>query len=185
MSEAADKFIARMLVVYGQPDTADDEMFVAEYKRILSNYPADVLDAAVVRLLKTRKYRTWPTIADCVTVAEAVCADKAREQKAPIIAGEARRKAELVEAVMRSEMAKTAAREGWILGLKGFVETHNRRPRDYEIFDIKETSEFVAKCAAGAVDMGVAHQALLKLANAMLARREKLAKQVLGESDHA
>lgn len=175
----AKAFIKRMTVVYGAPDTDDVPAFLGEYIRQLKTYSDDVLDAALDRMLRTRRYKSWPTIADCLSAVHDVLALRGAAASSPPPKEVTFKK--LAEDILSEPIAVQAARDGWILGLYDYVSKHGSKPSISTIHELKDNAKFVDRCAAGAVDMGVAHGALLKLANSLLERREKLAKRVLGE----
>ena len=61
----------RLSAVYGRPKETDDIAgFTREYERAVQNYTESELDEAAAFLLRTRKYKTWPTVGECVTAAE-------------------------------------------------------------------------------------------------------------------
>ena len=175
----AKAFIKRMTVVYGAPDTDDVSAFLGEYIRQLKQYSDDVLDAALDRMLRTRRYKTWPTIADCIAAAHEVSALRGEHRSEPNKTFGFKDEA---EAIMKDPIATQAAREGWVLGLYDYVFKHGGKPSLSAIHELKDDAKFVDRCAAGAVDMGACHGALLTLANTMLAKREALANRVLGDA---
>ena len=64
------KFSERLLLLFGQPNSFDDEAYVREYERLLKSYTPDIIDDAIDRLARSHKYPGWPKIADCVAAAE-------------------------------------------------------------------------------------------------------------------
>jgi hypothetical protein len=174
----ATAFMKRMVLVYGAPDTEEPEAFVAEYVRILKSYSDDILNAALDRLLKTRKFKTWPSIAECVGAAE-------DENAARVAANKPKKKPtefpKEADEILMTPLGAKAAHEGWVLGLYDHVFRHGSRPSQSEIYDLIDNAKFVDRCAAGAVDMGVAHVKLLELAKNMLIRRESLARRALSQ----
>lgn len=174
----ASKFMKRMVLVYGAPDTDEPEAFVGEYIRLLKGYSDEVLDAALDRLLKTRKFRTWPSIADCVSAAEDESAFRHLATRKGAAPTDFKKEA---EEILSTPLGAKAAHEGWILGLYDHVERKGSRPNQYEINDLIESASFVDRCAAGAVDMGATHASLMRLAKNMLVRREGLARRALNQ----
>jgi hypothetical protein len=63
-------FSERLLILFGQPKSIDDEAFVREYERLLKSYSPEIIDDAIDRLARSHKYPGWPKIADCVAAAE-------------------------------------------------------------------------------------------------------------------
>lgn len=171
------RFMERMVLVYGAPESDDPPEFMREYARMLKDYRDDVLDAAMDRLLRTRKFKTWPTIAECLTAADDVITSRARSVPR---SNETIGYPERADAVLKTELATRAANEGWVLGLYDFVRESGKTPRDFEIHELMDSAKYVDRCAAGTIDMGVAHSALLQMARKMIIRREGLARTVLG-----
>ncbi len=63
-------FTDRLLILFGSPNTMDDDLLITEYKRLLKSYPSEIIDGAVDRLARTHKFAGWPKIAECVAAAE-------------------------------------------------------------------------------------------------------------------
>lgn len=171
-------FIDRMMLVYGEPDSDDPKAFMGEYARMLKGYSESVLNDALDRLLRTRKFKTWPTIAECVGAAEDVTAARAAANRKPDRPTDFTREA---EDVLKSDLGAKAAHEGWVLGLYDHVQRYGRKPTHQEVHELMDSAKYVDKCAAGVVDMGVAHAALLKLSRNILIRREELARRALNQ----
>ena len=188
MSEfKSNKMLARFGLAYGPPskDPREAVAFLSEFARLLSKYDAAELEAAADKVIVSRKFRTWPTIGDAIAALEDARADS-RERNLPEFRtafaypdwshAAVRRAAELI----RSSMGERAAREGWIVGLHDYCRKNGRLPWQYEIGPMIDSAEFVARCAAGAEDMGVMHKALMKLGQDFLVKRERLAQIALG-----
>lgn len=67
-----DKMIARFMAVYGEPRTTDPEMFLAEYRKALTPYSAEILEAATDRLILSSAF--WPKPAEAIAEAQRVIA---------------------------------------------------------------------------------------------------------------
>lgn len=63
-------FTERLLILFGQPNSIDDDELIAEYERLLKSYSPEIVDAAIDRLARSYKYPGWPKVADCVEAAE-------------------------------------------------------------------------------------------------------------------
>lgn len=70
MTTPAPSFTDRLLVLFGAPNSSDDDLLMKEYQRLLKSYPSEIINGAVDRLARTHKYAGWPKIADCVAAAE-------------------------------------------------------------------------------------------------------------------
>lgn len=75
-------FTERLLILFGHPNSIDDEAFVREYERLLKSYQPDIIDVAIDRLARTHKYAGWPKIADCVAAAEDALEARAWKERA-------------------------------------------------------------------------------------------------------
>jgi len=71
-SPKTNLMLQRLGVIYGVPESTDPQAFVAEYAHLTRQYVDSELEEAAERLLKTRKYKTWPTVAECVNALEDV-----------------------------------------------------------------------------------------------------------------
>lgn len=76
------KFSERLLLLFGPPNSIDDEAFAREYERLLKSYQPDIIDAAVDQLARTHKYPGWPKVADCVAAAEDALEARAWKERA-------------------------------------------------------------------------------------------------------
>jgi hypothetical protein len=59
-----DDFITRMTVLYGPPDTIDNEMFLDEYRAVLKGNEGRILKRAGDIIRDTQVRRFWPTPAE-------------------------------------------------------------------------------------------------------------------------
>lgn len=59
-----DDFITRMTVLYGPPDTIDNEMFLDEYRAVLVGNDGKILKRAGDIIRDTQVRRFWPTPAE-------------------------------------------------------------------------------------------------------------------------
>lgn len=55
-----DELIHRMLVLFGSPDTADDEIFIKEYRAVVGQPSPRVLDVAFSIIRDEQEFKTWP-----------------------------------------------------------------------------------------------------------------------------
>lgn len=190
MSEfVTNALLKRLGLLYGPPSTDANQAkaIIAEYARLMGQYSEGELLAAADRVVTKRKFKSWPTIGDCIEVLEDHRAE-VHEQNAP------ERKAEpthpewsdaafaAADKLIDCEMGRKAAREGWILSLHDFCRRERKLPSHYQTGALIESARFVDHCAAGAIDMGLCHASLRKFADEFLVKRERLAKRVLGEA---
>lgn len=105
MSEPVkNPLLARLMGVYGRPkETEDVNAFMAEYARAMRGYVDSELNEAADLLLAKRKYKTWPSIAECVEAVEDVRL-KRRSQTAATKYQEHQRAAATVKTYTEAEL---------------------------------------------------------------------------------
>lgn len=59
-----DEFIARLLLLYGPPDSPNDEAFIEEYRAMLDKVDVRLLKPASDQIVATHTRRGWPTPAE-------------------------------------------------------------------------------------------------------------------------
>lgn len=62
--------VKRLLVLFGEPKTDDPEAFIAEYRNAVQDVDPNVLKLAGDLIVRERKYRSWPTVADMLDVVD-------------------------------------------------------------------------------------------------------------------
>jgi hypothetical protein len=69
----------RLTLMYGQPPVPVEsrQAYAAEWRRALEGTAPDILQEATDRLIRTRRYRTWPTIGDVIHAIGQVGAERA------------------------------------------------------------------------------------------------------------
>lgn len=177
-----DAFFGPLIAVLGEPNTPDPERFLAEYGRMLRGYGAQELAEAADHILATYKGPArWPRIPDCIEAAEQARERLAfkRKQSKPVEDDYFARANAAEMAMIDSQISHAAAREGWANGLRDFIMEKRRLPQEHEIYRLKENAEFIDRCAAGTIDMGIIHDSLQKLAQKMVDRRYAIADRVL------
>lgn len=63
--------VKRLAVMFGEPKTEDSEGFLFEYINATKGTPKDILTAAADVIIKQRKFRAWPTVAECLDAIDA------------------------------------------------------------------------------------------------------------------
>jgi len=187
-SHAFSAMLERLLLMYGAPETDDAEAYLGEYARQLRNYSVDELSRATDIIFRSRRFKTWPTIGECIQAAE-----EAREQlkeKHPSTPYADNSMWSTAAQAWADEMARkgdgrVAAEDGWILSLHHYLRREyatgrKRPPSQAHIVSIQETARFVDRCAANEIDMGPQHDALLRLARNIIVRRQALAQRLFG-----
>lgn len=189
MPDIHGRFIRPLIALYGEIGTDDADLVFRVYEEQLKGYPDVVLDAAFKHVAGTHmpsKRNPWPSPAACKRACEKALHEKQIKEppapekpRYPEWSHEAIR---FADDLVMCDMGQRAAREGWVLGLHDFCRNKRRLPHDGETHEIIKNSRFIDRVSAGAEDAGFAKHSIAKLANSMLAKREKLAKRVLGES---
>lgn len=87
MSEV-DAFLRRMIVLYGPPDTADEDLFYDEYRAILGRADPALLVRTGDTIRDTLTVRRWPTPAEVLTAIRAVAGPPKTPEHKPLDAGE-------------------------------------------------------------------------------------------------
>lgn len=64
--------LKRLTAVYGAPETPNPDGFMAEYTRQMRNFVESECEAAADDLIAKRKYKTWPTVKECLDALEDV-----------------------------------------------------------------------------------------------------------------
>lgn len=191
MSIAVSKFITD-LALHFPPKHARPELetaWIRSMAEALRGYPAKVLEDAARQIIATRKYTSFPLPAECKQACNAVAEYQqflVRSQTLPTFRSSTgdewtTERVKLAYDLIKSGMGKEAAKDGWILALWNFARKNQRLPQGTEISackrEAKEFDETYAKCVKGGWPEAKKWEAL---GASMLAKREKLAGEVLG-----
>lgn len=68
------KVIKRLMNVFGAPNSPDQNAFFDEFDKALRGYTADVLEAAVDRVMKVHVFASWPTVGEVTEAVQSVLA---------------------------------------------------------------------------------------------------------------
>jgi hypothetical protein len=68
---SSNPLVKRLAIVFGEPKTEDPAGFLGEYASAFKGTPKDTLDVAADVIIKQRKYRNWPTVAECLEAIDA------------------------------------------------------------------------------------------------------------------
>lgn len=186
-----NKMIARLAIVYGQPDSPDPVAFLEEFSKLLANYSEKTLDEATDKVLKKHRGRQWPTPAECIAACDEVLQfDRAAEARRPATienypdwSHDAIARA---NKLIQSPMGRQAAKEGWISALWDYCRVSGDLPdSEAAISHCKSVArgfdEAYAQVCRGE-GLPMLNAALKKLGDSMLERRNKLAALALGEA---
>jgi hypothetical protein len=198
--------MAKLGVHFGMPDkdTRHARKIITEYARLMVNYSDNELSEAADIVLRRHRFRTWPSIAECIKALEDYRAS-VHEKTAPEMDRRlnaypewSKERIEKADHLIKCDLGRKAAQEGWIHGLHDFCRNHDRLPKDHEIQKIMQSARFIDRFMAGETDrcdldlppnsdgeislqMNRATMGMLRtLGNSLLAKREKLREEVLG-----
>lgn len=187
MGDVASKFMDRLVALYGELGTDDQDLVIEVYVKQLEGFDDEVLSQAFEKVAGSympSKRNPWPAPSICKKTCERVLADRKATQpqkpEPPKYPDWTQSAFAQADRLLVGPIAERAAREGWVLGLHDHYRKTPAPPSELEIRDMIANAQFVDRCAAGAVEMGKCHQALQNMANGFLAKREKLARRVLG-----
>lgn len=131
-SHVREAFIEPLIACYGLPKSDRPELFFAEVMAALEHYQRADLQSAKTLILRRHKF--WPRIAECLDVINEVIEARSRPGVAPIQypTWTAERFAQ-ADVLVRSELGKHAADEGWISPLWDFCREKLRLPEGEEV----------------------------------------------------
>lgn len=190
MSQAITKFLEAVLLHY-PPYRWDEEQEKSWSKTMiveLRGFGPAVLDKAITNMIRTRKDRRTPLVAECVQA----CVEAKRwidiesgKQDLPLekqkTVGEySDDRVRLANDLVMSPLGKQAAKEGWIGVLHGFCRRNLRMPMGQEIADCKREAQEFDKIYAVSVKGGWPQaREFEKLGAKMLRKRQELTDMVL------
>lgn len=178
--------IKRLLIVFGKPDTSDVKAYLAEVALATNGFAEGVQDDACTEIMKHHKSRVFPTPAQCRKACEDVVEQRgqAAMRKPLPVFHPAWSKPVMAKAdsLIRGPLGKRAADEGWILSLHDFCRNEQRLPVNFEISGcMNSAKEFDNAYRMAQETPGPMGAAMVKLGNAMLARRDRCARVTDGE----
>lgn len=193
MSEIkSNKMLAKLGVMYGPPsrDPKESIALIGEYARLMAQYSDSELEAAGDKLVRTRKFKTWPTVGECIEVLEdnrtaayeRSAPERTIEQSYPEWSPAA-----IAHANKRviGTLGRKAAQEGWCLGLHRFYAEEfakgykTSEPSNKQIASMMDAAKFVDRCVAGEVNLGVADREARSWADGILVKRKNVADLAL------
>lgn len=176
--------ISRLLVVFGDPDSENVPGYLTEVAKSIEGFSQDVKDDACTYLMKTHKSQRFPTPALCRAACEHVVHE--RGQAAPREPGKldhadwTKHAIAKADALIVSDIGRRAADAGWVLALHDFCRKRGRLPLPHEIDKLRQSARGFDD-AYGSLDGHPRAGVLRKLADSMLARRDKYARMAHGE----
>lgn len=181
MSERAFKhFIDPLIAVFDKPPGENPSAFFAVLAEEMDAFDDDRLESAVKIIRTNRKYRSFPTIAECKSTAMAAVVVTQCE---PVKFGDEHRVSReawiKARQLCRSDIGRQADGAGWLPALLEFCEANGRLPSGAETDRVKDRSarsEDVLSAARGGPLFGM----LCKFRELMLTRAHA---QVFGEDE--
>jgi hypothetical protein len=184
VSEKTQKFLVRIGNVW--PKRLEDEnvdAWVTEWENALKQFEAWVIEAAATRIIHDRTQAGFPFPAEVRRVCYQVLADDKSSKPTLDVAPDKGNPYKLASELIKCELGRRAAREGWVLTLRDFVVRNGRLPQgDIEIKKlIKIRDQFqqnLIDCIDG--NGGLLGGPLAKLGRSMAKKEYDLAQRVLG-----
>ena len=176
MSDPQKSFIEPMLAVFDGPPGGNPGEFFASLTEDLARFSDDHLAASARSLRSSRKYRTFPTIAECLDAARNAVVPGSSSSQSQGYGNqdhnlEWQQKLEAFR-LCRNPVGYRARKEGWIVAMFDFCREYGRAPAGREIeICIEQARASVAgmeECRGTPI-----YASLVSLRRAMIARREK------------
>jgi hypothetical protein len=165
-------------------DPDGEEAWVASWIRAFKSYQPWILEAATIRIIEGRSERSHPIIADVKKVCHEILREDAESKPelrvAPPGPGDVFK---LANDLIRGDLGKRAAREGWALTLRDFIVKHQRLPDGR--LEIERIIGIRDKFLMNLIDCiegrgGFFGHDLIKLGKSMARREYEIAQRVLG-----
>lgn len=185
--QAVQKMLDELGLHFPKRIDADEEIeeaWVSSWVRAFKNFEPWVLEAATIRIIEGRTERSHPIISDVKKVCyEVIREDAETKPKLPTEAKSVGDSYRLAAELIKGELGKRAAREGWVLTLRDFVVNNHRLPegqleinrligiRDKFLMNLND-------CIEGRG--GLFGAPLAKLGRSMVKREYEIAQRVLG-----
>lgn len=84
-----DQFFNRLIVLYGHPESADDDAFLEEYREMLAGIDAGVLKRAGDVIRNSHARRGWPTPGEVRRAVDAAAAEIEQQRRRFVVEPEA------------------------------------------------------------------------------------------------
>lgn len=183
MSEKVEKVLARLGNIW--PKRLDDDGvsdFLNDWESSLSKFEGWVIDAAATRLIQSRTKTTFPFPREMIDACNEVLADDRRGKPELLAKSAPVDPYKLADDLMRGELGKRAALEGWALTLRDFIADNHRLPEEGEVRRLIATRDKflnnLRDCIAGRG--GMFGGGLATLGRSMVKREHEIAARLLG-----
>lgn len=177
--------VEMLLTVWGEPNSTDADKYLAQVAKAVEGYSDEIQRKAAEHLSQNYRSSRYPLPADCrkacMTIAEEMSDGSKRVAINPYPEWSRKRIAS-ADAMMRSELGKRAADEGWALGLHDFLRNNQRHPTEYEAANIIRASRLFDEAYEAASNNNTPLGRMLKqLGDEMLRKRELSVNIAYGE----
>lgn len=187
MGSVQENFVMPLRVFFDDPVPAEGSSVELFYKALAEDlcfYSDRCLELAVIEIRTTRKWKTFPSIAECVDacrkIHDQLSAPEIRNAppKEPYPEWSERRQKRAVEIMTGSvglPLAVRAMEKGWLLTLWDFCREHERLPNRNEVDRIVTKLKIAARRT---IEGGGVTKAMKPLQEAMDRRRDAIAAAV-------
>jgi len=181
VKSSSDGLISRLTNVYGEPRSDDPVGYLRELRAALAGWDEHTLNTAASRLIKVAKF--WPRPAEIIEIAEQIAAEKVLPRQNPTEHGDFTTQA-FVDAnrLIRSDLGKQAAKEGWVGQLHDFCRRTRALPNERQIRDLKHEARLFDEAYTACVEGrgGTLNDALKRMGDSFIEKRARLAQIVEG-----
>lgn len=177
----SNRLLARLCVVYGQPDSPNPAAYLAEISHLIERgkYTNAELENAGDRVIANHRGRSFPTPGEIISAcADTRAAKSETVPETPVDPQWSNASFAIADRLIKTPMGRVAATEGWILSLHDFIRREHRLPEPREIGPIKARARgfddaYAEVCRGGG---GVCSAALKRLGDTFLDKRAKYAR---------
>lgn len=175
MSEAVDRFLQRLIDLYGEPNRDNPAGFLSELSHAIGPQTAVDLDKAFNRVIDEHKARGWPSPGVIVNAVRSIRNE--RSERTPQQSAAEIFDVTIPHRRMCGPLADRAVSEGWHLGMNQFIYETGRLPGPRRIEKLKRGQKFIDDVASGdwQGEAGmIGRAAVFDMAAKYLDRRQKL-----------
>jgi hypothetical protein len=181
------EFIDALLRHFAKRHRSEDEsaQWMREMVQSVTGTDSRVLATAYVLILDEHDERAFPLPAQIkawlVRAAEKVYPEHQASLNKAANADWQQRAEQAERMMVGKPITREAIEQGWVLGLREHVAATGQFPMPNQIHRIRQNMEFVARAAAGTVQLGVVHDQLVNLAGRMIERQNRIADRIIAE----
>ena len=170
------KLLQRLVNVFGAPQSEDPQGYIGEISALIEMFSPEEQNKAADIIIRTSKWFPKPqeVVAACIEAKELLAPKGPQDFEKPKHLDWTKEALMRADRMIQSEIGRTAADEGWILGLWDHYRKTGRQPTPREVLLAKEkASDFDADYRAAITNDICRVLNLPRLGNAILARRER------------